>query len=178
MAQEEGKKEKTEVVPVQKGEVVRRGEFDRMLDQFDQMMAEFWRRPFSGFFPSFPSLLRPSRTLLGESLTLRVPVVDLYEGEEEVVLKAEVPGLSKEDLKIDLTDSMVTLSGEKKKEEDVKEKDYTYSERSYGSFSRSLQLPCAVKADKAKATFKNGILEVKLPKTEEAKKRHVTVKIE
>ncbi|MDH5564514.1 MAG: Hsp20/alpha crystallin family protein, partial [Nitrospirota bacterium] len=51
-------------------------------------------------------------------------------------------------------------------------------ERSYGSFIRSLQLPCAVKSDKAKATFKNGVLEVKLPKTEEAKKRHVTVKID
>ncbi len=178
MAQEEGKKEKKEVVPVQKGEVVRRGEVDRMVDRFDQMMAEMWARPFSGLFPSFPSLLRPSRTLLGESLALRVPAVDLYEGKEEVVLKAEVPGLSKEDIKIDLTDSMVTISGEKKKEEEVKEEAYTYSERSYGSFSRSLQLPCAVKADKAKATFKNGILEVKLPKTEDAKKRHVTVKID
>ncbi len=178
MAQEEGKKEKKEVVPVQKGEVVRRGEVDRMVDRFDQMMAEMWARPFSGLFPSFPSLLRPSRTLLGESLALRVPAVDLYEGKEEVVLKAEVPGLSKEDIKIDLTDSMVTISGEKKKQEEVKEEAYTYSERSYGSFSRSLQLPCAVKADKAKATFKNGILEVKLPKTEDAKKRHVTVKID
>jgi HSP20 family protein len=179
MAQEVMEKEKKkEVVPVQKGEMVRRGEFDRMLDQFDQMMTEFWRRPFSGLLPSFPSLLRPSRALLGESLALRVPTVDLYEGEEEVVLKAEVPGLSKEDIKIDLTDSMLTLSGEKKKEEEIKEEAYTYSERSYGSFSRSLQLPCAVKAEKAKATFKNGILEVKLPKTEDAKKRHVTVKIE
>jgi len=178
MGKEEAKKEKKEVVPVQKGELVRRGEFDRMVDQFDQMMAEFWRRPFSGLLPSFPSLLRPSRTLLGESLGLRVPAVDLYEGQEEVVLKAEVPGLSKEDIKIDLTDSMVTISGEKKKEEEVKEEAYSYSERSYGAFSRSLQLPCAVKADKAKATFKDGLLEVKLPKTEEAKKRHVTVKID
>jgi HSP20 family protein len=178
MGQEVAKKEKKEVVPVQKGELVRRGEFDRMLDQFDQMMGEFWRRPFSGLLPSFPSLLRPSRSLLGESLTLRVPAVDLYEEEDEVVLKAEVPGLSKEDLKIDLTDSMLTISGEKKKEAEIKEEAYAYSERSYGAFSRSLQLPCAVKADKAKATFKNGILEVKLPKTEEAKKRHVTVNIE
>ena len=178
MGQEEGKKEKKEAVPVQKGELVRRGEVDRMLDRFDQMIGEMWGRPFSGVWPSLPSLMRPSRALLGESLSLRVPAVDLYEGKEEVVLKAEVPGLSKEDLKIDLTDSMVTISGEKKKEDEVKEEAYTYSERSYGAFSRSLQLPCAVKADKVKATFKNGILEVKLPKTEEAKKRHVTVKIE
>jgi HSP20 family protein len=178
MAQLVMEKDKKEVVPVQKGELARRGEFDRMLDRMDQMMAEVWARPFSGLFPSFPGLLRPSRALLGESLNLRVPAIDLYEGKEEVVLKAEVPGLSKEDLKIDLTDSMITISGEKKKEEEVKEEAYTYSERSYGSFSRSLQLPCAVKADKVKATFKNGILEVKLPKTEDAKKRHVTVKID
>ena len=171
-------KDKKEVAPVQKGELVRRGEVDRMIDRFDQMMAEVWRRPFSGLFPSFPSPLRPSRALFRESLSLGVPAVDLYEEEDEVVLKAEVPGLSKEDLKIDLSDSTLTISGEKKKEEEIKEEDYTYSERAYGSFSRSLQLPCAVKADKVKATFKDGILEVKLPKTEDAKKRHVTVKID
>jgi HSP20 family protein len=95
-----------------------------------------------------------------------------------VVIKAEVPGMEKGNLKVDLTDSMLTISGKKKKEEDIKEEAYTYSERSYGSFSRSLQLPCAVKSDKAQATFKNGILEVKLPKTEEAKKRHTTAKID
>jgi HSP20 family protein len=179
MAQEVAEKEKKkDVVPVQKGEVQRRGDVDHIMDQFDQMMTDLWRRPFSGLFPSFPSLLRPSRTLLGESLQLRMPTVDLYEEPEEVILKADVPGLSKEDLKIDLADNMVTLSGEKKKEEDVKEKDYSYSERSYGSFSRSLQLPCAVKADQAKATFKNGVLEVKLPKTEEAKKRRISVQIQ
>ncbi|MDR4483747.1 MAG: Hsp20/alpha crystallin family protein [Nitrospirales bacterium] len=107
-----------------------------------------------------------------------VPAVDWYEGKKEVVLKAEVPGLSKENLKIDLTDSMLTISGEKKKEEEIKEEDYTYSERAYGSFSKSLQWPCAVKDDKVKATFKDGILEVRLPKTEDAQKRHVSVKIE
>ena len=173
---EKGKKG---VEPVQKGKVRRGGlEFERMLDRFDQMMGDSWGRPFPSLLPSFQSLFRPSRTLMGEAFSLRAPAVDLYEGEEEVVIKAEVPGLEKGDLKVDLTDSMLTISGEKKKEEDIKEEVYTYSERSYGSFSRSLQLPCAVKSDKAKATFKNGVLEVKLSKTEEAKKRHTTVKID
>ena len=159
---EKGKKE---VAPTQKGEVRRGGvELERMLDRFDQMMGDWWGRPF-------PSLMRPSRALMSEAFSLRAPAVDLYEGDQEVVIKAEVPGMDKGDLKVDLTDSMLTISGEKKKEENVKEEAYTYSERSYGSFSRSLQLPCAVKSDKAKATFKNGVLEVKLPKTEEAKKR-------
>ncbi|MDR4458966.1 MAG: Hsp20/alpha crystallin family protein [Nitrospirales bacterium] len=109
---------------------------------------------------------------------MRVPAVDWCEGKKEEVLKTEVPSLSKENLKIDLTDSMLTISGEKKKEEGIEEEDYTYSERAYGSFSRSRQWPCAVKDEKVKATFKDGILEVRLPKTEDVQKRHVSVKIE
>jgi len=166
-------------VPAQKGEVRGGGvEFERMLDRFDKMMGDWWGRPFPSLMPSLPSLMRPSRALMSEAFSLRAPAVDVYEGEQEVVIKAEVPGMDKGDLKVDLTDSMLTISGEKEKEENIKEEAYTYSERSYGSFSRSLQLPCAVKSDKARATFKNGVLEVKLPKTEEAKKRHVTVKID
>ena len=149
-----------------------------MLDRFDQMMGDWWGRPFPSLMPPFSSFLRPSRALMSEAFSLRAPAVDLYEGEEEVVIKAEVPGMDKGDRKVELTDSMLTISGEKKKEENIKEEAYTYSERSYGSFSRSLQLPCGVKSDTAKATFKNGVLEVKLPKTEEAKKRHITVKID
>lgn len=173
MAQEVAeKREKKETVPVQRKEGLRRGEFDRMFEPIEQMMTEWWRHPLS-----LSNVMRP-RTWLGESMLLRAPAVDVYEEAEEVVLKAEMPGMSKEDLQINLSDSVLTISGEKKKEEDVKEEDYTYSERSYGSFSRSLQLPCAVKADQAKATFNNGVLEVKLPKTEEAKTRRTTVKIE
>ena len=148
-----------------------------MLERFDQMMTDWWGRPFPSrpFFPSLPPL---SRSRVAEAFSLQTPTVDLYEEDQAVVVKAEVPGMDKTDLKVDLTDSMLTISGEKKKEEDIKEEAYSFSERSYGSFSRSLHLPCAVESDKAKATFKNGILEVKLPKTEEAKKRHKKVKIE
>jgi HSP20 family protein len=171
-------KEKKEVVPVQKRELGRRSvEFDRMFERFDQMMTDWWGRPFPSL-PLLPSHLRPSQTLMAETFSLRAPAIDLYEGDQAVVIKAEVPGLDTADLKVDLTDSILTISGEKKKEKEIKEEAYTYSERSYGTFSRSLHLPCAVESDKAKATFKNGILEVNLPKTEEAKKRHVTVKIE
>jgi HSP20 family protein len=109
---------------------------------------------------------------------LSAPVVDLFEEKDNVVVKAELPGLEKGDVEVNLTDSRLTIKGEKKKEEKVKEEDYFYSERSYGAFTRVLQLPCSVKADKVKATFKKGVLEVTMPKSEEAKKRSVAVRVE
>jgi HSP20 family protein len=107
-----------------------------------------------------------------------MPAVDVYEEKDEVVIKAEIPGLSKEDISVQVTDSTLTIKGEKKREEEVKEDDYYCCERSFGAFSRSVDLPCDVKADQVKASFKNGVLEVRMPKTEEAKKRAITVKIE
>ncbi len=138
------------------------------------MFEDFWRQPFPSFFSPFPSLFR---SLRGDVFR-GGPSVDVYEEKNDVVVKAEIPGLSKDDVQVSLTGTTLTLSGEKRKEEEVKEGEYTHSERSYGKFSRTLSLPCEVKSDKGKATFKNGILEVRIPKTEEAKKRHVTVKID
>ena len=71
----------------------------------------------------------------------------------------------------------MTIKGEKKKEEEVKEEDYYRSERSYGAFSRGIELPVAVQTDKVNASFKNGVLEIRLPKTEEARKNVVKVKV-
>ena len=70
------------------------------------------------------------------------------------------------------------IKGEKKKVDEVKEEDYHFSQRSYGAFVRSIELPTDVQTDKAKASFKNGVLEIRLPKTEEAKKKEITVKVE
>jgi HSP20 family protein len=71
-----------------------------------------------------------------------------------------------------------TIKGEKKKEEEVKDEDYHFSERSYGTFVRSIELPAQVQTEKSKAWFKNGVLEIRLPKTEEAKKKEIAVKVE
>ena len=106
------------------------------------------------------------------------PTVDLYEEKDEIVVKAELPGIDKNNIEVNLTDHMLTIKGEKKKEEEVKEKNYYRSERSYGSFLRTLELPKDVHADKVKASFKNGILEVRMPKTEEAKAKEIKVKVE
>jgi len=170
------KKEKA-VAPSQKAEIVSQKKWEpvRTFDDFERMLENFWRQPFPSFCPPFPSLFRQ----LGGGIFRGGPSVDVYEEKNNVVVKAEIPGLTKEDVQVTLTDTTITLSGEKKKEEEEgKEDEYSYSERTYGKFSRTLSLPCNVKSDKGKATFKDGILVVKIPKTEEAKKRHIKVKVE
>ena len=94
------------------------------------------------------------------------------------MVTAELPGIDKDNISVNLTDHTLTIKGEKKKEEEIKEENYYRSERSYGSFLRTLELPRDVHADKVKASFKNGVLEVRLPKTEEAKAKEVKVKVD
>ena len=86
--------------------------------------------------------------------------------------------MTKENIEVNLTDHTLTIKGEKKKEEEIKEENYFRAERSYGSFIRTLELPKDVHGDKIKACFKNGILEVRLPKTGEAKTKEMKVKVE
>ncbi len=106
------------------------------------------------------------------------PSFDIFEEGDDVVVKGELPGIKKEDLDVNLTDDTITISGEKKKEERTERKDYYKLERSYGSFSRSFSLPEEVQTDKAKAKFKDGVLEIRVPKTEESKKKKKKVEIE
>jgi HSP20 family protein len=108
----------------------------------------------------------------------RQPSVEIVEDKDQVIVKAELPGLKKEDLQINLSDSCLTIAGERKGEKEKKEEGYYYSERSYGSFCRSIQLPAEVKSDKVSASFKDGLVEVRLPKTEQAKQRAVAIKVE
>lgn len=143
----------------------------RWEQEVERMFDEFWRRPF-------PSLFSPERWWPTGAFRMPAPALDVFEEKDEVVVKADLPGLSKEDIEVNLTGSALTIKGEKKKEEEIKDKDYYRCERSYGSFIRSLELPCEVKADQVAASFKNGVLEIRLPKTEEAKKKEIKVKIE
>jgi len=110
-----------------------------------------------------------------EEISLSVDI--LTEG-DDVVVKAELPGMQKEDIDISLTEDTITISGEKKKEKKVEKKDYYRLERSYGSFKRSFSLPAEVQTEKASAKFKDGVLEIRMPKTEEAKKKEKKVMIE
>lgn len=107
-----------------------------------------------------------------------MPSVDIFEEKGDVVVKAELPGIKKEDIDITLTDETITISGEKNKEEEVKKKDYYRWECSYGSFNRTFSLPAEVQPNKVKTKMKDGVLEIRIPKTEEAKKKEVKVKID
>lgn len=106
-----------------------------------------------------------------------VPNVDMYDRKTEIVLKAELPGVEKEGIDLTITKDSLTLKGEIKKEEEVSEEDYYSRERTYGSFSRTITLPVEVDSENAKAAFKNGILEIVLPKKEEAKPKEIKVNI-
>lgn len=105
------------------------------------------------------------------------PDVEMLDKNDEVIVKAEVPGLDKPDIQVSVDGDLLTIKGEKKKEKETKEQDYYFCECAYGAFSRSLRLPVEVKADKITANLNNGVLEVHLPKAEEAKRKQVNIPV-
>ncbi|NVM57980.1 MAG: Hsp20/alpha crystallin family protein [Desulfobacterales bacterium] len=106
------------------------------------------------------------------------PAVDIYETAEAVVLKADLPGLKKEDLTVEVKENIITLRGERKFEKEIKRDNYHRVERAYGRFQRAFSLPSTVRADKVKARFKEGVLEITIPKVEEEKPKQITVNVE
>jgi len=104
-----------------------------------------------------------------------VPAVDIVEGNNEVVLKAELPGLEPKDVTISIENNVLRLKGERRAEKDIKKENYHRMERSYGLFSRSFTLPATLDSDKVKADFKNGLLTITLPKKETVKGRTIEV---
>ncbi|HIE38933.1 MAG TPA: Hsp20/alpha crystallin family protein [Anaerolineales bacterium] len=130
-------------------------------EAMDRLFEESFVRPRGGWIRA------------GEMETL---AVDMYETEDSIVVKATVPGVTPEDLDISLTGDTLTIRGEVKREEEVKEENYLRRERYYGSFCRSLPLPTQVVADDAEAVFENGVLTLTLPKAEEVRPRAIKVK--
>jgi HSP20 family protein len=104
------------------------------------------------------------------------PPVDIYENENNIVLKADLPGVDPKDVEVRVEDSTLYLKGERKFEKETKEENYHRVERSYGSFARSFSLPNSINAEKVKAEYKDGLLTLTLPKREEAKPK--TIKID
>jgi HSP20 family protein len=106
-----------------------------------------------------------------------VPPVDIYETDQDLVLKAELPGVNPEDVEIRVEDNTLYLKGERKFEKEVKEESLHHVERSYGTFTRSFVLPSSVDADKVKAEYQDGLLILTMPKREEAKPRTIKINV-
>lgn len=105
------------------------------------------------------------------------PAVDIYETKDNVVLKAELPGLEKKDFSIEIKDNLLILKGERKFEKETKEENYYRMERAYGFFSRSFTLPTTIDKEKVKAKYKDGVLEITVPKIESAKPKQINVEV-
>jgi HSP20 family protein len=143
-------------------------------DPFSEM-REFERR-FHGTlgdlfdWRAFPTLW--SRTLEEGA---RSPSIEVVDKGDKYLVRAELPGMKKEDIDVSIADSSLTISGERKQDKEVKEEDYLYREHYYGSFHRTLPLPEGVDSKKIEASYENGILEVTMPKGEETKIKKVKV---
>ena len=149
-----------------------------------------WQRPTVSNWPSFSRLsdLRDEidrlfeAPLTGFSNTSQLlsgwtPALDVYEDKDNFVLKAELPGMKKEDIDVSIHDGSVSISGERKTETKHEDAEVYRAERFFGRFQRTVTLPAPVAADKVKAQYKDGILTVTLPKTEEAKPKQIDVAV-
>jgi HSP20 family protein len=103
------------------------------------------------------------------------PPVDIFETDEALIMKAELPGFSKDDISIELKDNTLIMKGERKRQDEVKEGNYHRMERMYGVFQRSFMLPTTVEHDNVKASYKDGILELHLPKVQAAQPKRIAV---
>ena len=119
-----------------------------------------------------------NRTADTEAQVVWAPRVDVEEGQESYVVKAELPGIRLEDIKITIADNQLVIRGERRREVEKTDTTYHRVERTYGSFERAFTLTKAVDADKIQAMYRDGVLEVRVPKAEEAKAREIQIKVE
>ncbi len=143
--------------------------WQRQLDNFENQMNNFFRqwapttsREESEWFP------------FGN---FNVPSVDVEETDSEVIVRAEMPGLEKDEFSIELHDNRLYIKGEKKQKSEDKKRNYHRVECSYGSFTRSVQLPSEVDVDKANAEYKHGVLNITLPKSPDAKRKTIPINV-
>jgi len=105
------------------------------------------------------------------------PAVDVYDSKDNVMVRADIPGMTKDEIDVSVRNDTLMIKGEKKQEKETKEKDFVRTERFYGSFNRAIRLPAAVDAAKVNASYKNGVLELVLPKKEESKPKQITIDV-
>ncbi len=146
----------------------------KLEEEFHRMLADFWRDPFEFETPEFRM---PSFKIRGEVFQ---PVsIDVSETKDEVIVRADLPGFNKEDIKLKATEWTVTIEAEKSEEKVEQDEQYYRRERKMGKVSRTVELPAEVIPEKAKAKFENGVLEIRLPKKEpEEKEEEKEIEIE
>ncbi|MDH5485391.1 MAG: Hsp20/alpha crystallin family protein [Gammaproteobacteria bacterium] len=168
-------KKETSVTPIKKDTEIEKATplkamsaFEEMDRMFDDFFPRGWMRPFHFGHPSWSHLPAPFKG--------RTPHVDIVDRESEVFIKAELPGVDKDDVEITLTENSVTIKGSTRAEEEEEKGDYHRCEISQGTFSRTLSLPSEVDTDKARAKFKHGVLKLTIPKLKKSK--HKSIKVE
>ncbi|MFQ5427553.1 MAG: Hsp20/alpha crystallin family protein [Thermodesulfobacteriota bacterium] len=144
-------------------------EIDRMSKDMDRLWDQV--------FPTSRRFLKelPVKALIERDTT--PPAIDILERPEAVLIRAEMPGVDKDDIDISLQDNSLIISGKIEEDKEEKKEDFYYSERSYRSYSRCVDLPCKVNSEKIKAKLRNGILTVTLPRAEEVKAKKITVDV-
>jgi len=130
--------------------------------EMDQIFGEFFGRT-------------PFRMAATEAMWS--PLVDVHETKDSILLQVELPGVKQEDIQVSIEGDTLTLKGERKRETEVKEDQYHRVERSYGRFERSILLPSVVDSGRVKATYRDGVLGIQLPKKEEAKPKEIKVEV-
>lgn len=145
---------------IQKWEPFR--ELSGFQDEMNQLFEDFFGRV-------------PNRRMFAEGFW--APLMDIEETKDEILVKAELPGMKKEDVKIQINNDVLAITGERKREEETREKTFHRIERAYGKFQRMIRLPAEVDPTKVKATYENGVLTVRLPKSEQAKPKDIAIEV-
>jgi HSP20 family protein len=145
----------------------------REMDPFGELSQDI-DRIFDGFLGDWSGRMN----LLDRQLRSFMPEVDVSEGDKEFRVTAELPGINEKDLEVTFADGSLTIKGEKCEEHEEEKGDYYHSERQFGAFERTIPLPSEVNPDETKASFKNGVLKITLPKTEEARSQRKTIPIQ
>lgn len=148
-----------------------RDSLGRLRDEFDTTFD--WLLPKRREMPKEGSPASALATIFSSAR----PVIDMDEDENEIRVTAELPGLEKDDFKVELSGNQLVIRGEKKVSREEKKRSYYFSECSYGSFARTIPLPSEVDPDKVEATYKNGMLMIRLPKTEQSKAKKIDVQV-
>lgn len=150
--------------------------FQSFRNEVDRLFDQFWRG--SGFgFPSLRRMMEPEPFWRESASGFATPMVDVSEDDKAFQITADLPGLTEKDIDVTLSGDMLTIGGERREEREEKDRNYHFSERRLGSFRRAFSLPQGVDRDKIDANFKNGVLRLTLPKTQEAMQQQKKIEV-